>query len=207
MTGIYRIRNEITGKTYYGQTVDFEKRRKQHITALNGGYHCNQYLLNSWLKYGETAFTFTFVQSCHVGDLDRLEIKYIAENRTLIPNGYNLTKGGDGVKGYKATPEELIRYSERSKMVWQRDGYRDKMSALHKGHKVSSETRRKMSATHEGKPGPRPKKVLCVETGEVYPALRHVSIDGKTVYPANIFRACNRGIRAYGYHWKYVDDP
>lgn len=207
MTGIYRIKNEITGMAYYGQAVDYEKRRKQHIAALNGGYHCNQYLLRSWVKYGENAFTFTFVESCPVDKLDELEIKYIAEGRTLAPNGYNLTAGGDGVNGYKASPEELLRYSERSRQVWQRDGYRDKMSDLHKGHKTSEETRRKMSATRKGKLGPHPKKVLCIETGEVYGALRHVSIEGKAVNASNISRACDQGIRAYGYHWKYVDDP
>ena len=53
------------------------------------------------------------IKSNHYSEiLDSLEKKYIEEYNSLIPNGYNMTKGGDaGVLGLKMTDEqkELIR--------------------------------------------------------------------------------------------------
>lgn len=207
MIGIYRIRNEINGKVYYGQTIDFEKRRKEHINQLNGGYHRNQYLLHSWRKYGESAFTFTFVESCLIDELDELEIKYIAENNTLAPNGYNLTSGGHGIRGFRFSSQQREKLGKRMKMLWKSNEFREKMREVHRGHEVSADTRLKMSKSHVGQPPPYSRSVMCVETGCVYPAVRKVCVKDKKVNPSNISRACNLGIRAYGYHWKYVDDP
>ena len=40
-------------------------------------------------------------------DLNNLETSYIDVEDTLAPNGYNLTKGGEGTSGYKHTEEAI----------------------------------------------------------------------------------------------------
>ena len=67
---------------------------------------------------------------------------------------------------------------------------------------ISEASRKKMSESHMGKTC---KKVLCVETGEIYESVKDASIavnvDGSTI------SKCCRGKQktAGGFHWQYVD--
>ena len=38
---------------------------------------------------------------------------HIAQHSTMVPNGYNLTKGGEGCCGYKHTPEEMAKFLDK----------------------------------------------------------------------------------------------
>ena len=44
MIGIYKIENKVNGKVYIGQSIDIEKRWKEHISCLNNRTHHNDYL-------------------------------------------------------------------------------------------------------------------------------------------------------------------
>jgi len=56
--GIYGIKNTANGKWYVGQTIDLNKRRGDHFTALRGGYNKNSHLQSAFVKYGESCFEF-----------------------------------------------------------------------------------------------------------------------------------------------------
>lgn len=228
MTGIYKIENTENGMVYFGQTVDYEKRKAEHIRALNGGYHRNRYLLRAWRKYGSASFVFSFVEACGEQELNELEKAYIADNNSLAPNGYNLTSGGDGVRGLRwgdgsrqklsATrkgkprpPRENEHHSDetRAKMsasrrkLWEDETYREAMRVSHTGKVFGEETRKKMGDAHRGIVQSNARKVLCVETGVVYPAVSKIDI-GRKIDPSHIYRAISRGTCAYGYHWKML---
>lgn len=113
-TGIYMIRNKINDKKYIGQAVDIDTRWATHIRELNDNNHNNRYLQNSWNKYGEDNFEFTIICLCEEEELDEFEIDMIAHFDTYN-NGYNLTLGGDGVRGYRYTDEQRARRSETLK--------------------------------------------------------------------------------------------
>ena len=71
----------------------------------------------------------------------------------------------------------------------------------------SEETRRKKSESHKGENNynyDNGKRVLCVETGEIFPTVIKAS---KSInrYHSNITRAIQRNGTCGGYHWKYVD--
>lgn len=106
MGEIYIVTNTITGKRYVGQTkYATDDRWKQHIedSELN---RSNSYLHRSIRKYGVTAFVVKRVlKNVPLDILDDLEIKCIQRYNTLAPNGYNLCRGGGGVKGYRHTEE------------------------------------------------------------------------------------------------------
>lgn len=113
MYGIYQIKNVITNQVYIGQSIDLEKRKKSHFRALNGGYHENSKLQNSYNKYGADAFEFSVLESADYispDDLSNLEIKHIAENLALSDKGFNLTPGGTNppVIVYTAEMREAI---------------------------------------------------------------------------------------------------
>ena len=92
---IYKIQNTINGKCYIGQTVDYERRKKTHISNLRRNTHENPKLQNAWIKYGEPAFEFTVWEFDidTLSQLDTLECEYI-EKFNSLQNGYNLTEGG-----------------------------------------------------------------------------------------------------------------
>lgn len=97
MIGIYRIQNKINGKVYIGQSININKRWKQHIYGLENNRHNNKHLLSSWNKYGKDNFIFEVICLCDVLELDQKEVYYIEKFKSYDYNfGYNLNLGGQG---------------------------------------------------------------------------------------------------------------
>lgn len=64
MIGIYRIKNLVNGKCYYGSSKQIEKRLKRHKRELNNNVHINCVLQRAWDKYGEKNFLFEVIEEC-----------------------------------------------------------------------------------------------------------------------------------------------
>lgn len=97
---VYIIKNKITGKAYIGQTVNSVSRRfKAHKLA---GSSCTA-LKNAIKKYDKDNFV---VEELFIAfsknELDRVEKLLIEKFGTFVPNGYNLTIGGQGKTTDKA---------------------------------------------------------------------------------------------------------
>jgi len=60
MTGIYKIKNMINGRTYIGSAINFSRRMSSHVSLLNMNKHHSKYLQNSWNKHGEHNFIWKF---------------------------------------------------------------------------------------------------------------------------------------------------
>lgn len=130
----YLITNKDTKKSYVGITTrDLHRRWYEHRLVANS---CGKLLAKAIKKYGEDSFEVmelaTPIQNS-IQALKELEKLLIEQNNTLVPNGYNLTEGGDGVFGYKHTDES-----------------KEKMSISRTGKKASSATRLKMHIAHSG---------------------------------------------------------
>ena len=101
MIGIYKITNKINGKCYIGQSVDVEKRLREHkLRAFRGDEKTNKEyhkaLYKALRKYGIEAFTYEILLECKKEQLDGLEAKYILlfqSNNNKY--GYNETSGYD----------------------------------------------------------------------------------------------------------------
>lgn len=105
---IYRLTNEVTGRKYIGQTIEFKQRMSHHRSdALNmKSKRRKSYLMNSICKHGWENFKQEIlIDDVPEEDLSNLEISYIAVENTMVPHGYNMTIGGEGGSGYKHTPE------------------------------------------------------------------------------------------------------
>jgi group I intron endonuclease len=95
MVGIYRIKNKINGKCYYGSSKNIEKRWKTHLNQLRNKKHINCILQNAWNKYGENNFIFEVVEECNTETLFEIEQGYIDSL-----GGYNIglrASGGDNI--------------------------------------------------------------------------------------------------------------
>lgn len=143
-SGIYEIRNRLSGKSYLGQAKRFKERWKNHSLNLRNGKHENSHLQLSFFKY---------VEKVNVDDFLEFHILEIMENSTkrerllreefwidqYLKNGYKLYN-----KKLKPTLEESVSdcWSHtpevtRKKMSLSRKGRK----AWNKGIKISEEHR------------------------------------------------------------------
>lgn len=96
MVGIYKIYNTKNNKIYIGQSVNIKRRWTQHINKIGID---NSPLHNAMGYYGVDNFTFEVVEECLVEDLDTKEKYWIEFYNSIIPNGYNVSYGGQRDKG------------------------------------------------------------------------------------------------------------
>lgn len=162
MSYIYLVTNKLNCKQYVGQ-------HRYNGVGLDPKYFGSGVLLNkAYDKYGIENFTMELLEECPEEDLNPLEQLYIEHYNTLRPNGYNLTEGGEGVSGFKFSPETIEKLSLShkgkklsletiEKMRQNRIGYvtpestKEKISNSLLGHYVSNETRKKLSESNKGR--------------------------------------------------------
>ena len=106
MGEIYLITNKLNNKKYVGQTIfTTEQRWEGHLKDLYRN-RSNSILHKAIKKYGRDSFDVRpIIVNVPEADLDRLETIWIKRLNTLIPNGYNMTAGGGGIRHYKHTTE------------------------------------------------------------------------------------------------------
>lgn len=144
MIGIYKITNMINGKMYIGQSIDIERRWKEHRN-FNNNKEKNKPLYNAFKKYGINNFVFEVETICNEEELDDLETYYISFYNTYVhsenSNGYNITLGGSGSRGYVASEETKIKISNSTKGE----------NHYNYGKHLSEEHKKKLSELRKGK--------------------------------------------------------
>lgn len=95
---IYLITDKTNNKQYIGQTINFEKRMKEHTYGRNKRRNC--IIDKAIQKHKKENFEFKIIDSAtSQEEIDLLEKKYIKEYNCLKPNGYNILKGGRNQQG------------------------------------------------------------------------------------------------------------
>lgn len=150
---IYRILNIITGKSYIGKSANYLKRWITHKN--NAKLKINRRLYDSINFHGEEKFSISLIEeltNCRRDEIDDRERYWIKKFNTLIPNGYNMTIGGEG-------GNTLVGWSnEEKRKLWNlqaqnRNGYKHSeytkqlISAGHIGKKLSNSHKRDISET------------------------------------------------------------
>lgn len=99
--------------------------------------------------------------------------------------------------GKKFSEERKQKISEAMKGKKHSEEHKQKLSEAHKGMTFSDEHKRKIGKAHS-------KKVLCVETGEVFnSAMTAERATG--IYQSSISNVCNGKLKTTGgYHWQFV---
>ncbi len=147
VTGIYGLRNSVTGKWYIGQSLNIYKRWR---TAYQNGKCKSQPKIYAALKkYGYDVFEKVVIEECTTIDwiLDYREMYWI-RHLNSIENGYNIREGGCRTQHSKETRQKIAlgrtgwRHTEEAKA---------KMSAIHKGKKISDEHRLRLSQLNKGR--------------------------------------------------------
>ena len=148
--------------------------------------------------------------------------------------GYNISGGADGSRRVSESTRLKMSAAKKGKFVGEENpnfgrkhtpDERARMSAFQKeyfrthksprlGTHVSDESRKRMSESRRKSDAAKSaiqalnrsksKRVLCVETGVIYPSAH--AVERETGYrQGNVSTACRQSRRkAYGYHWEYV---
>lgn len=166
MTGrIYKITNIANGKKYIGQTRRTIDVRFQEHYGTSKTSACPK-LKNAIRKYGKDKFTIEIIWEgeCTEAELNTREIEFIEIEKSIHPNGYNLTLGGSGGRHSDETKQLL---GQKSKKAWEENGEKWRKARAENGRSEeakakTSETLRKVfrarpeireliSKTHKGK--------------------------------------------------------
>lgn len=94
---IYLITNLVNGKLYVGCTrVSIARRWAQHCSAARKG--SSLAIHRAIRKYGVDNFKIEVLEVANTIELMlSAEIRWITSHNCIVPNGYNLTMGGEGV--------------------------------------------------------------------------------------------------------------
>ena len=101
---IYKATNLINEMSYIGKTNrSVNHRIKEHMNDIN---RTNFYFHKALKKYGKDKFSWEIIKRCNNYDeLIYSEQFFIKSFNTKIPNGYNMTDGGEGM----FNPTEEVR--------------------------------------------------------------------------------------------------
>jgi predicted GIY-YIG superfamily endonuclease len=181
MYRVYKISCSVNGKIYIGYTgKTAEERFKAHL--LNARWRKKTALYDAIRAYGNDSFSVELLVECEThAQACAEEIKFIAELNSMLPNGYNMTRGGDGVpvpievhieagrrkrgivtekmrahfnsrRGIKHSPEHIAKVAAKRLGSKRSEETRCKMSEAQKGRVNSEEARQKLSKALKGRP-------------------------------------------------------
>lgn len=121
-TGVYCFVNLVNGKRYVGSAaVSLERRLKQHVTNLRGGYHVNKHLQAAWKRYRESRFKVIVLEFCAPPLCicrEQYWIDYYQSSSRI--HGYNSSPKAGSQLGLRHTEETRKLLSSKSKAAWER---------------------------------------------------------------------------------------
>jgi group I intron endonuclease len=147
MSGVFYVylwRNNVNGKCYVGKGS--ARRKDEHLKPS-----ANSLLSRAFRKYGVESFTCKVLcadmEESLAFDIERSTVTHL---QCKVPNGYNLTDGGEGLSGYRHTPEQRAALSASRKGKPISAEHKANISKGGKGKVLSAETRAKLSAAKTG---------------------------------------------------------
>lgn len=159
-SGIYQIKNTISGGVYFGRSVDVEDRLHHHRNELKRNVHRNKRLQNSWNKYGASVFKFELIWEEapeNLCDLEGFILEFMWSDKRLY-NHHKLSYGGfepgNKLGCFSRSEETKKKMSDAFKGRKFSDEHKEKIKQSKTGLKPSEETKLKMIKAKQGKKRP-----------------------------------------------------
>ena len=159
LSGIYEIRNRLSGKSYIGSANRIKERWKSHASSLRCKQHQNKHLQYSFSKAMESMIHDDFIEF-HVVEI----MQYSSKEERLERETYWIKLaieiyGRENVYNMRLDPMQETK-------EWSKDPEktREKMSAAHRSKKLSEDTKRRISVSKKGMPNT---KAIGVPRSEV----------------------------------------
>jgi len=177
------------GKKYIGiTTATLDVRKAEHKSRTR---HGSSFAIHAALNKYSGLEKWEVLNFCNsFEEAKELEKKYIKELNTMAPKGYNLTYGGDGIKGKKFTEEQ-----------------RKRLSDAHKGYVMPESQKLAISAANRGVKKSYASKIKRIDavTGsiKIYESFQDVKKEG---FDKGCVYKCAKGERVQhkGYRWELV---
>ena len=142
LCGIYLLTHIATGRKYVGQSVDIQKRWREHSRCYSDAR-----LGKSIKQYGWHAFNAEIVELCEFSRLNELELFHITLQDCVFPRGFNLAKGGGNSLHH---PESIAKMSASQTGVMHTAETRQKIATACKERMTETEKAR-LSAILKGR--------------------------------------------------------
>lgn len=197
---IYKITNLINSKVYVGQTTkSVERRWKEHCKPSS---RCTV-LVNAIKKYGKDNFKIEIIETCvSVEDLNTREIQLISELNCLIPNGYNIVKGGN--RGPTLLGEKNPWYNKCG-ILHPLYGKKRSQDFIDRIKITSSGSNNGMFGVR-GKDHPSSIKIKCLTNNKIYEAVqdasRELNIDSSSI--VKVLKG--KRVKAGNHIFQYVEE-
>lgn len=229
MIGIYIITNLIDGKQYIGQSINIERRFYEHRCI---SHETNVHLKRALKKYGKENFKYEVLEECSEEELNEKEIEYIKllkpEYNVSLGGQNSLRRYPDSVKAVisKKSRQQWKLMTDDEKLArvknnltgqgWNKGMHpstetKEKLRKVNLGKRQSKETIEKRKETFRKKKengyvqtnSGHKKKVLCIETGEIFNSVKEAG-EHFSVHPSVISAVLKgRYKTCKGYHFKY----
>ena len=164
-SGIYCIRNLVSGRVYVGSAANIRIRWNAHRSMLSKGKHHAPALRRSWLKHGPAAFVFEVLEIVEAKErlIEREQHWIDALNSACPKTGFNVAPKAGSRLGAGHSPETraLMKVQRKGRKMPPRTA--DHCAALSasrignqwaKGAVRTPETRAKISAAKKGRSCP-----------------------------------------------------
>ena len=201
-TGVYCIRNLITGEFYIGSAAgSFDRRWNEHRHSLRTGRHHNFRLQAAWRFYGESSFRFAVVEECSperciereqwlidvfMPEYNVCRVAGSVLGRTVSPA--TRAKISATLHGHTVSSETRAKIRERGILRMQRSGELAKLSAMNKGNKYRLGHKHTPEAIA---------KMRAASTGNKYGLGHHLSLEARAkIGAASYLRRASSATRA-----------
>lgn len=153
VSGIYCIRNLISGKVYVGSSQNIRKRFLAHKSALQLGRHHSEVLQRSWIKNGCDAFSFEILEIVedlsHIIQREQHWIDALKAHKS--DGGYNICPIAGRTSGIKLSSKTRAALSAAKRGRTKTAEHRAKIGAANTGKKRSPEFCEKMRSINLGR--------------------------------------------------------
>jgi group I intron endonuclease len=114
---IYKIENKVNGKVYIGITRN----------GISGRYPGRSWKVSNarsrlvkkaMTKYGADNFEISIIEECNIDLLEEREKYYVETFNSFVPNGYNLTRGGEYNKVVSAESRKRNSATNKGRPSW-----------------------------------------------------------------------------------------
>lgn len=214
MAYIYKITNQLNGKSYIGKTLKtVEQRWREHLKDSQKPSEEKRPLYSAIKKYGKINFTIEEIECCKDDEANEREIYWIQYFDTYS-NGYNATKGGEGKLYYDRkilieTYQEVQNIKKAAEILNMDAGY---LSKVLKENGVVTKTTQQIQTENYGK------KVAIIENDNIiktFPSIQAAAqyIKDSTNSTAELkgmsvhIRQAAQGKRktAYKHKWQFIE--
>lgn len=173
--GIYRIINSSNGKCYVGSSIDINRRRLEHFSALLHNRHVNNHLQNAYNKYGRDSFIFEVIENLEI--TDNIKEDLLEREQFWIDNlrpEYNILLVAGSTLGYHHTEETKQKISNSTKGVKKSAEHTKHIKEGQQGRVLTQEHKEKLSQSAKNRKSMSHHFIISID-GIIYNSLKEAS--------------------------------